>query len=83
MSARRALAANRSYALPVEQVRALVRLLYPEHMTPVAKRQIESACDAAEQAPVPTLSELLDIEVCPCSLNTTGLTRRQCAERNP
>lgn len=34
--------------MPVEQVRALVRLLYPEYMTPVARRQIESACDAAD-----------------------------------
>lgn len=40
----------RGPSLPVEQVRALVRLLFPDHMTPVAKRQIESACEAAEKA---------------------------------
>lgn len=37
-------------SLPVEQVRALVRLLFPEEMTPTAKRVIEGACDVAVDA---------------------------------
>lgn len=37
-------------SLPVEQIRALVRLLYPEHMTPIAKRQFDAVCDGADHA---------------------------------
>lgn len=49
--------------IPVEQLRALVRLLYPEHMTPIAKRQIESVCEQAddggrEQPPMPVRAEV-------------------------
>lgn len=40
----------RSPSLPVEQVRALVRLLGPEEMTPTASRLFEQACRAAEEA---------------------------------
>lgn len=31
--------------MPVERVRALVRLLYPEEMTPQAKRLFDQTCD--------------------------------------
>lgn len=50
-----------SAVVPVEQLRALVRLLFPDHMTPVAKRQIESVCEHAElehDKNLPTLSSL-------------------------
>lgn len=35
--------------MPIEHVRALVRLLFPEEMTPTAKRVIEAACDSAAE----------------------------------
>lgn len=31
-----------SGAVPVEQLQAMIRLLWPEEMTPIAKRQLES-----------------------------------------
>lgn len=34
--------AELAHSIPVEQVRALVRLLYPEEMTPIAKRQFDN-----------------------------------------
>lgn len=34
--------------VPAEQVRALVRLLYPEEMTPVAKRMFDELTDPEE-----------------------------------
>lgn len=35
--------------VPVEQLRAMIRLLWPEEITPVAKRQLESLCEQAER----------------------------------
>ena len=44
-------------AVPVEHLRAMVRLLYPEEMTPMAKRQLELLCqgydDEQQQEEVP------------------------------
>lgn len=31
--------------IPVEQLRAAIRLLYPDEMTPNAKRVLESICE--------------------------------------
>jgi hypothetical protein len=39
--------------VPVEHLRAMIRLLSPDHMTPTAKRYLESLCeqyDAPESA---------------------------------
>lgn len=35
-------------AVPTERLRALVRLLYPEEITPTAKRMIERTCEEYE-----------------------------------
>ena len=35
--------------IPVEQLRAMIRLLGPGEMTPIAKRQLEQLCDHYEQ----------------------------------
>jgi hypothetical protein len=32
-------------AVPVEQLRAMIRLLWPEEITPTAKRQFELLCE--------------------------------------
>ncbi len=37
--------------VPVEQLRAMIRLLSPDHLTPIAKRQLESLCKQAEETP--------------------------------
>jgi hypothetical protein len=34
--------------VPVEQLRAVIRLLWPEEITPIAKRQLESLCEQYE-----------------------------------
>jgi hypothetical protein len=36
-----------SSAIPVEQLRAMIRLLWPDEITPVAKRQLELLCERA------------------------------------
>lgn len=36
------------YLIPIENVRATVRLLYPDEMTPTAERRIEAACQRWE-----------------------------------
>lgn len=38
-------------AVPVEQLRAMIRLLWPSEITPTAKRQLESLCEQAEERP--------------------------------
>ena len=35
--------------VPVERVRALVRLLYPDEMTPTAKRMFDRVCDEYDE----------------------------------
>lgn len=35
--------------VPVEQLRAMIRLLWPDHITPIAKRQLESLCEQHEE----------------------------------
>lgn len=35
--------------MPVERVRSLVALLFPDHMTPLARRQILAVCDTYER----------------------------------
>jgi hypothetical protein len=37
-------------AVPVEQLRAMIRMLWPDEITPVAKRQLEVLCDQAVSA---------------------------------
>ena len=34
-----------SGAVPVEQLKAMIRLLWPEEITPTAKRQLEKLCE--------------------------------------
>ena len=35
-------------SVPTEQLRAMIRLLWPDEITPIAKRQLELLCDAAD-----------------------------------
>lgn len=35
--------------VPTERLRAMIRLLWPDEITPIAKRQLESLCDAADE----------------------------------
>jgi hypothetical protein len=35
-------------AVPVERLRAMIRLLWPDEITPTAKRQLESLCEQYE-----------------------------------
>ena len=37
--------------VPVEQLRAAIRQLFPDEMTPLAKSVLESICDQAEHGP--------------------------------
>ena len=40
--------ASGNVGVPVERLRALIRLLYPEEMTPTAKRMIEKVIEECE-----------------------------------
>lgn len=40
--------------IPIAQVEALIRLLYPEHMTPIAKRQFEQVIEQHSKPVKPT-----------------------------
>lgn len=42
----------------------------------------EPSSDGSQTGRVLSAVELLDVEECPCSKNTEGLTRRACADRH-
>lgn len=44
------MASDNAPSVPSQRLRSAIRLLFPEEMTPMAKRVLESICDEAESA---------------------------------